>query len=61
MNVDLITGHLEEERKVNKTEKDEKFRRLAQMNAALTAKLEFITTKFDFTSNVKVLNTDDFK
>ncbi len=31
------------------------------MNAALKAKLTFIQTKYDFTSNVNVLNTDDFK
>lgn len=31
------------------------------MNAALKAKLHFIQNKFDFTSNVNVLNTDDFK
>ena len=31
------------------------------MNAALKAKLQFIQTKFDFTSNVNLLNTDDFK
>ena len=31
------------------------------MNAALKAKLTFIQTKYDFTSNVSVLNTDDFK
>lgn len=31
------------------------------MNAALKAKLQFIQTKYDFTSNVNILNTDDFK
>ena len=31
------------------------------MNAALKAKLQFIQNKFDFTSNVNLLNTDDFK
>jgi uncharacterized protein (DUF1697 family) len=31
------------------------------MNAALKAKLEFIESKYDFTSNVNVLNTEDFK
>ena len=31
------------------------------MNAALKAKLTFIQTKYDFTSNVSVLNSDDFK
>lgn len=49
----------EEERKVNKLE-EERFRKLGQMNAALRAKLEFIQSKYDFTTNIKVLNTDDF-
>ncbi len=31
------------------------------MNAALRAKLEFIKSKYDFTTNVNVLNSDDFK
>ena len=31
------------------------------MNAALRAKLEFIQTKYDFTTNVNILNSDDFK
>lgn len=31
------------------------------MNAALKAKLEFIQSKYDFTTNVNVLNSDDFK
>jgi hypothetical protein len=31
------------------------------MNAALKAQLQFIKQKFDFTSNVNVLNTDDFR
>ena len=39
----------------------DKFRRLSQNNAALKAKLEFIQSKYDFTSNVKGLSTDDFK
>ena len=50
----------EEEKKINKIE-EEKFRKLAQMNAALKAKLEFIQSKYDFTTNVNVLQTDDFK
>ncbi len=31
------------------------------MNAALKAKLEFIQSKYDFTTNVNLLNSDDFK
>jgi len=51
---------LDEEQKINKRE-EERSRKLGQMNAALKAKLEFIQSKFDFTSNVHVLNTEDFK
>jgi len=40
---------------------EERFRKLAQMNAALKAKLEFIESKYDFTTNVNHLNSDDFK
>ena len=54
-----LNAKTEEEKKVNKIE-EERFRKLAQMNAALRAKLEFIQSKYDFTTNVKVLNTDDF-
>eukprot|EP00347_Sterkiella_histriomuscorum_P012977 403366488 len=57
---DDLTAQVEEERKVNRIE-EERFRKLAQMNAALKAQLQFIQTKFDYTSNVNVLNTDDFK
>jgi len=31
------------------------------MNAALKAKLEFIQSKYDFTTNVNILQSDDFK
>jgi len=51
---------VDEARKVNKVEED-KFRKLSHTNAALKAKLEFIKSKYDFTSNVKTLSTDDFK
>ena len=51
---------MDDERKMNRIE-EERFRKLAQMNAALRAKLEFIQTKYDFTTNVNVLNSDDFK
>lgn len=54
-----LNAKTEEEKKVNKVE-EERFRKLAQTNAALKAKLEFIQSKYDFTTNVKVLNTDDF-
>ena len=51
---------VEEEKKINRIE-EERFRKLAQMNAALRAKLDFIQSKYDFTTNVNVLNSDDFK
>ncbi len=55
-----LSQRVEEAKKTNKIE-EEKFRKLAQMNAALKAKLEFIQTKYDFTTNVNHLNSDDFK
>jgi chromosome segregation ATPase len=54
-----LNAKTEEERKINRLE-EERFRKLGQMNAALRAKLEFIQAKYDFTTNIKVLNTDDF-
>ena len=58
--VENLTNGVDEARKVNKIE-DERFRKLSHTNAALKAKLQFINTKYDFTSNVKGLSTDDFK
>lgn len=55
-----VAAKVDEEKKVNRIE-EERFRKLAQMNAALRAKLEFIESKYDFTTNVNVLNSDDFK
>ena len=55
-----LNTKLDEEKKINKVE-EERFRRLAQMNAALRAKLEFIQSKYDFTTNVNILQSDDFK
>ena len=52
---------MEEEKKINKIEKQEKYRRLAQMNAALKAKLDFIKKRYDFTTNVKILNSEEFR
>lgn len=57
---DELTHRIDEEKKINKVE-EERFRKLAQMNAALHAKLEFIQSKYDFTTNVNHLNSDDFK
>lgn len=55
-----LAAKVDDEKKINRIE-DEKFRKLAQMNAALKAKLDFIQSKYDFTTNVNVLNSDDFK
>ena len=57
---DELTQRIDEEKKVNRVE-EERFRKLAQMNAALQAKLDFIQSKYDFTTNVNILNSDDFK
>ena len=51
---------VEDAGKVNHIE-EEKHRRLGQANAALKAKLEFIQVKYDFTTNVNLLHTEDFK
>ena len=57
---DELTAKVEEAKKINKTE-EEKYRKLVQQNAALKAKLEFIQSKYDFTTNVNVLKSDDFQ
>lgn len=57
---DELTQRIDEEKKINRVE-EERFRKLAQMNAALQAKLDFIQSKYDFTTNVNHLNSDDFK
>mmetsp|Transcript_35258 Transcript_35258/g.34263 ORF Transcript_35258/g.34263 Transcript_35258/m.34263 type:complete len:294 (+) Transcript_35258:767-1648(+) len=59
--VDGLNVQVEEEKKIQKFEKGDRHRKLAQMNAALKAKLHFISTNYDFTTNVKVLNTEDFR
>ena len=50
---------VEEARKVNLFE-NEKNRKYAMANAALSAKLAFIEQKYDYTSSVKQLSLDDF-
>ena len=57
---DELAAKVEEAKRLNKTE-EEKYRRLVQQNAALKAKLEFIESKYDFTSNVNILKSDDFQ
>lgn len=58
--VDELNDLVETEKKINKVE-EEKHRKLSHINAALRAKLEFIQQKYDFTTNVNHLSTDDFK
>ena len=57
--VEQFNANVDQATKLNKIE-EEKFRKLSQMNAALKAKLEFIQMKYDFTSNVTLLQSDDF-
>lgn len=57
--VDGKLKEVEEKRKVNLYE-EEKNRKYAKANAALKAKLEFIETKYDYTSAVKNLSPQDF-
>ncbi len=51
---------IDDEIKVQK-EENERNRRLAQENAAVKAKLEFIETKYDNTESVDRLNLEDFR
>lgn len=60
MIADDLAARVDEEKAINFKE-DARHRQLAQINASLKAKLEFITSKYDFTSNVNILNSDDFK
>ena len=58
MNSKLKT--VEEARKVNLFE-DEKNRKYTKANAALKAKLDFIESKYDYTSSAKQMSVEDFK
>lgn len=51
---------VEEDRKVSNFE-EEKFRKFSKANAALKAKLEFIESKYDYTSSAKNMSLEDFK
>ena len=51
---------VEEARKLNLFE-EEKNRKYAKANAALKAKLDFIETKYDYTSSAKNMSLEDFK
>lgn len=51
---------VEEARKLNLFE-EEKNRKYAKANAALKAKLEFIESKYDYTSSAKNMSLEDFK
>ena len=51
---------VEEARRVNLFE-DEKNRKYNKANAALKAKLDFIESKYDYTSSAKEMSIEDFK
>ena len=51
---------VEEDRKVSNFE-EEKNRKYSKANAALKAKLEFIESKYDYTSSAKNMSLEDFK
>lgn len=51
---------MEELRKKTQFE-DEKNRKYSKANAALKAKLDFMETKYDYTSSAKNMSIDDFK
>lgn len=51
---------VEEDRKVSNYE-EEKFRKYSKANAALKAKLDFIESKYDYTSSAKNMSLEDFK
>ena len=51
---------VEEARAVNKFE-EEKNRKYAKANAALRAKMDFIESKYDYTSSAKNMSLDYFK
>lgn len=59
-NVNAKLKEVEEARKVNLFE-EEKNRKYAKANAALKAKLDFIETKYDYTSSAKNMSIEDFK
>ena len=51
---------VEEDRKISNFE-DEKLRKYSKANAALKAKLEFIESKYDYTSSAKNMSLQDFQ
>ena len=65
----IDTKQIEVNKKVKKVDEDrkvsnyemEKFRKYSKANAALKAKLEFIESKYDYTSSAKNMSLDDFK
>lgn len=59
-NVDATLEKVKEERKIN-LEEEERNRKLQKANTALKAKLEFIETRYDYTSSAKGMSIQDFK
>ena len=58
--VNKALKQVEADRKINIFE-EEKNRKYSKANAALRAKLDFIESKYDYTSSAKTLSIEDFK
>ena len=58
--VNTLSSVVEEQRKVN-TFESEKQKKFMKANAALKAKLEFIESKYDYSSMAKQMSMQDFK
>ena len=59
-NVDALLEKVKIEREVN-VDEEERNRKLQKANTALKAKLEFIETRYDYTSSAKNMSIQDFK
>lgn len=58
--VNTLNSVVEEQRKVNNFE-SEKQKKFVKANAALKAKLDFIESKYDYSSVAKQMSMQDFK
>ena len=56
----MTLERVKEERRINLEEED-RHRKLQKANTALKAKLEFIETRYDYTSSAKNMSIQDFK
>ena len=59
-NVDNLLEKVKLEREIN-VDEEERNRKLQKANTALKAKLEFIETRYDYTSSAKNMSIQDFK